>query len=105
MGRPLRTALRIPPLDDDLSGDDVARYYPFFAQALGKDGRAVIRCQVTAAGTLTGCSVVHEIPKGWGFGAAALKMSALFQMRPAEDGDGRPVEGAQVTIPIRFRLD
>jgi TonB family protein len=87
------------------SGEDVARYYPTFAQWFGKEGRAVIRCQVTAAGTLTGCSAVHETPRGWGFGRAAVRMSVLFRMRPAADAAGRPVEGAQITIPIRFRLD
>lgn len=85
------------------SGQDIGRYYPTFAAWLGKEGRAVIRCRVTAAGTLSACEVVHETPKGWGFGKAALKMSALFQMRPAVR-DGRSVAGAEVTIPIRFRI-
>ena len=85
------------------SGDDIARYYPSRAQTLGREGRATIRCQVTASGTLTGCSVTSEDPSDMGFGDAAMRMSRLFKMRP-KTNDGRPVEGASVTIPIRFRL-
>jgi protein TonB len=70
---------------------------------MGVAGRAEITCQVTARGTLTGCSVVSEDPSGQEFGTQALKMTKLFKMRP-KTKDGAPVDGATVNIPIRFQL-
>lgn len=78
---------------------DMARYYP--ATAGRQDGAAKIRCVVTAAGTLENCAVVSETPEGLGFGAAAVAMSASFQMQP-RTVDGVPVGGTVINIPIRF---
>jgi TonB family protein len=47
------------------------RYYPERAQRLGITGEATIRCQLNADRTLTGCSVIAEDPKDWGFADAA----------------------------------
>ena len=66
-----------------------------------KGGHAAIRCRVTARGELTACRVASEDPPGAGFGAAALKLAPIFRMR-ALGRDGRPVQGAQVTVPIEF---
>ena len=81
----------------------MATYFPTRAQNLSKPGRATLSCRVTATGTLTGCSVVSEDPADFGFGQAAMRLSKLFKMRP-KTADGRPVEGASVTIPIRFTI-
>jgi TonB family protein len=85
------------------SGDDVAQYYPTFAQFFGLTGEGKISCSVTTEGSLTDCRVYSEVPVGFGFGDAAIKMSALFRMKP-ETLDGVPVGGARVNIPIVFRL-
>ena len=70
---------------------------------MGVGGRAELSCTVTAKGTVSGCSVVSEDPADQEFGAAALKLTRCFKMRP-QTRDGAPVGGAKVIIPIRFEI-
>lgn len=86
------------------SGEDLTRIYPERALRLEVSGQALLQCMVTAKGTVTGCAVQSETPMGYGFGAAALNLSRLFQMKPRME-DGQAVEGATVRIPIAFRIN
>jgi TonB family protein len=98
-----RTVITNPDWIRKPSGGDVDALYPMSAQRGRVNGRAVIGCSVAATGLLEDCAVIDESPAGFGFGAAALKMSRSFQMRP-QTRDGVPVSGAQVSIPINFNI-
>jgi len=85
------------------TADEFADAYPARALSLGKTGRVVLLCTVLASGDLADCGVAEETPSGWGFGAAALRLSKRFRLVPREE-DGSPVGGAMVRIPITFAL-
>jgi protein TonB len=85
------------------TASDMARYYPERAQRMNVEGRATIACTVDARGGLEACQIVSESPGDQDFGAAALRMSKLFKMRPMTV-DGLAVTGGAVRIPIRFVL-
>lgn len=82
------------------SAEDFAAKYPAAAKQAGVGGAAAIRCRAKADGNLDGCVLLTEEPKGQGFGEAALSLAASYQL--AAQADGQSLEGAVVTIPMRF---
>ena len=66
-------------------------------------GRGVARCVVAPDGALTDCAPMPADPDGVGFSEAAVKLAAMMKMNPWT-GDGRPVDGAVINIPIRLNL-
>lgn len=84
------------------SAADFDAKYPAAAKQAGVGGAAAIRCRAKSDGNLDGCVLLTEEPKGQGFGAAALSLAPLYQLTgPAS---GQSVEGAVVTVPVRFGL-
>lgn len=58
-------------------------------------------CRVDDDGLLQTCSVVSEAPMDAGWGKAVLDLAPSFQMA-ARTGEGEPVRGREVRIPVRF---
>ncbi|HWE45955.1 MAG TPA: energy transducer TonB [Caulobacteraceae bacterium] len=77
----------------------MSRFYPTGAIAGGIEGTATLHCIVTVSGTLTNCTVVSETPPRYGFGNAAKHLAPYFRMKP------KTVDGAEVTIPIKFSIN
>lgn len=83
------------------TAEEAQAVYPKAAADKRLEGRATLKCSVTAEGRLAGCTSVAEEPAGQGFAAAALAIAPKFQMETVTK-DGVPVAGGTVRVPIRF---
>ncbi len=80
------------------TADQLYAAYPSEALTQGVKARVILLCTVQASRALA-CTVENEGTPGWGFGAAALKVSQLFLVK---QGAAQP--GQRVRVPIRFEL-
>lgn len=85
------------------TGAQLMRAYPTSALEQGLAGSATLNCSVRVDGTLTDCGISDETPARKGFGRAALSLSRQFKMSP-RTVDGAPVDGARVSVAIRFNV-
>jgi protein TonB len=79
------------------------RAYPSAAESRGVSGVANLTCLVRVDGSLTGCAVASETPGNQGFGRAAMSLTRYFRLSP-RTVDGQAVDGARVSMAIRFNL-
>ncbi len=87
----------IRPPDPDATGV----FMPSFANTLGIEGRATIRCEVEKPGSPENCEVMAESPDGLGFGQAGIYVMNTGYLAPKMVA-GRPVR-AEVSSTIHFR--
>jgi len=82
------------------SGPGVPRRYPRRAMEREQPGLVVLCCVPQDDGALF-CRVGMEWPEGWGFGAAALKMSREYRMARQSIGQFRQsgLSAYKLTVP------
>lgn len=76
---------------------DLAAAYP---KGAPPKGHAAVRCNVKVDGTLHGCEVLTEEPRGRGFGFAARSLAAKF--KAYTDPSKSDYRHVQVTVPFAF---
>ncbi|NQE61061.1 hypothetical protein [Caulobacter sp. RHG1] len=81
------------------SGQDIANALDSTLSLGQQSGWALMRCWVTAAGTLKPCRVIIQSPDPGKIGRVALKLAPIFRLKPAIK-DGKPVDGGHVLVPI-----
>jgi protein TonB len=79
-------------------------YFPRAAIERRTNGIALLGCQVDAGNRARHCRILGENPRGLGFGAAGLRFSRLFRIRPPQR-DGRAQHDSWVRIPIYFVIE
>lgn len=74
--------------------------YPQRAVDRGISGGAAVRCEVAASGKPTNCVVVAEVPRGGGFGEAAVKIVLRGRLDPATIKPEEVGSTFVVTVPF-----
>lgn len=101
-GAPVAAAASTPVKPEWLAlpnANEMIGLYPREALKKRMAGKAVIACQLTAAGRAENCVVQEETPTGMGFGEATLRMSPAFQFSTIGP-DGQSLVGGTFKIPM-----
>lgn len=83
---------------------ELDRHYPLAARRLKLRGGAILACQVLPTKRLKNCSVLREMPAGFGFGRSILKASANFLVNPPTK-DGVVQDDAWVAVTVTMGRD
>lgn len=81
---------------------DLDRHWPERARRERIAGRVLLACIVPRPGPPRRCRVVDEHPRNLGFGAAAMRLSGMFRIRPVTRG--AEVQKLPVIVPIDFAV-
>jgi hypothetical protein len=82
------------------TGSDLEKYTPARAADQKISGATVVECQAIQ-NKFKNCRTVREDPRGFGFGAAAIRLATVFQLRPL-DQENQPVEGRRFRFSMSF---
>ncbi len=82
------------------SFEDMAAAWPKTAGGI-PEGGATLRCSVASTGALRNCQRYNELPRGKGFGAAALSLVDRFELKVSAE-DLKQLKGGLVNVPFRF---
>ena len=81
---------------------EFARYFPKRARYDGVRGEVKLSCRLRRSGQPRRCTVVSELPLGYGFGAAAVAMSHTFRIRHVlRNGERTEIP---VLVPVTFDI-
>lgn len=76
-------------------------FFPERASREFRGGSGEIQCHVSADNRLENCVVTAESPAGYGFGAAVVKLAALYRVKPPTR-DGKYNENNTFRLTIQF---
>lgn len=83
---------------------EMEAYYPERAISNDVEGMVVMDCVINSAGRITGCTVVAETPRGYGFGKATVEAFMRFAtVKPSADGTLR--DGDHKRFTYKWQLD
>ncbi|HEX3886932.1 MAG TPA: hypothetical protein VHW05_05505 [Phenylobacterium sp.] len=96
--------IRAPVWLTTIDAKAAPKLFPPEAVAKGlTTGRGVARCTVGPDGALSACAAETGDPDGLGFSEAAARLATGMRMN-LWSGDGAPVEGGVVHVPVRLNL-
>ena len=78
----------------------VNRAAPSPAGLVGLTGAVRMTCRIEKDGKLTSCAVDEELPRGLGYGAAAVKLGDDYRLSPIQLATG--AAGRKVTVRVGF---
>ncbi|WP_188657113.1 hypothetical protein [Sphingomonas metalli] len=82
---------------------EMRRYFPNAGLAANVSGRALLACIVPRPGQPERCQAIAEAPADLGFGAAAVRLSERFRIRPVRE-DTTDRADIPIIIPVMFQM-
>ena len=82
----------------------MADSYPDRAANDEVEGTVTIDCAINSSGRVTSCDILSENPKGYGFGAATVKLFIKYAHVDPGSVDGQLQEGARKKFTYKWVL-